>query len=109
MYFSGDSGYGSHFKQVGQLFPGLDVALMGAGAYAPRWFMGPNHQDPAQAVSAFHDTGAKILVPMHYGTLDLSDEPVGEAPTLLRQLATAGRLQPHELRLLAVGQSLELA
>ena len=108
VYFSGDSGYGSHFKEVGRLFPGLDVALMGAGAYAPRWFMGPNHQDPAQAVNAFHDTGARLLVPMHYGTFDLSDEPVGEAPALLRQLETAGRLQPRELRLLGVGESLGL-
>lgn len=109
VYFSGDSGYGSHFKEVGQLFPGLDVALMGAGAYSPRWFMAPNHQDPAQAVSAFHDTGARVFVPMHYGTFDLSDEPVGEAPALLRQLEAAGLLQARELRLLAVGESLGLA
>ncbi len=105
VYFSGDSGYGSHFKEVGQLFPGLDVALMGAGAYAPRWFMGPNHQDPAQAVQAFHDTGAKVFVPMHYGTFDLSDEPVGEAPRLLRGYQAAGQLN-GTLRLPAAGEPL---
>lgn len=109
VYFSGDSGYGSHYRQIGQLFPGLDVALLGAGAYAPRWFMGPNHQDPAQAVQAFRDVQARQLVPMHYDTFDLSDEPVGEALVLLRQLEAAGRLQPPELRLLAVGESLGLS
>ena len=109
VYFSGDSGYGSHFREVGQLFPGLDVALVGVGAYAPRWFMAPNHQDPTHAVSAFHDTGARRMMPMHYGTFDLSDEPVGEAVTLLRQLEAAGHLRPGELCLPAVGESLRLS
>ncbi len=106
VYFSGDSGYGSHFGEIGQLFPNLDVALMGAGAYAPRWFMGPNHQDPAQAVRAFHDTGAKLFVPMHYGTFDLSDEPLGEPARLLASYRDTGQLQDN-LRLLAAGESLD--
>jgi len=107
VYFGGDSGYGSHFQQVGQLFPGLDVALIGAGAYAPRWFMAPNHQDPAHAVQAFHDTGAKVLVPMHYGTFDLSQEPLGEAPRLLQHYQATGQLR-GELQLPAVGESIRL-
>lgn len=108
VYFGGDSGYGSHFPEVKQLFPGLDVALLGAGAYAPRWFMAPIHQDPAHVVQAFHDTGAKVLVPMHYGTFDLSDEPVGEAPRQLQAAHDAGQIR-GQLRLLAVGESLRFA
>jgi L-ascorbate metabolism protein UlaG (beta-lactamase superfamily) len=107
VYFGGDSGYGSHFREVGQLFPGLDVAIIGAGAYAPRWIMAPNHQDPAHAVRAFHDTGAKMLVPMHYGTFNLSGEPRGEPPRLLQAARDSGQLK-SELRLLAVGESLLL-
>lgn len=105
VYFGGDSGYGSHYREVGQLFPGLDVALLGAGAYAPRWFMGPIHQDPAQAVQAFHDTGAKVFVPMHYGTFDLGDEPGGEPVRLLQGYREAGSIN-GDLRLLAAGESL---
>jgi L-ascorbate metabolism protein UlaG (beta-lactamase superfamily) len=105
VYFGGDSGYGSHFRDTGRLFPGLDVALIGAGAYAPRWIMAPNHQDPTHAVQAFHDTGAKVLVPMHYGTFNLSGEPRGEPPRLLQAARDTGQLQ-GELRLLAVGESL---
>jgi L-ascorbate metabolism protein UlaG (beta-lactamase superfamily) len=105
VYFGGDSGYGSHFRDAGRLFPGLDVALIGAGAYAPRWIMAPNHQDPAHAVQAFHDTGAKVLVPMHYGTFNLSGEPRGEPLRLLQAARDTGQLQ-GELRLLAVGESL---
>jgi L-ascorbate metabolism protein UlaG (beta-lactamase superfamily) len=107
VYFGGDSGYGSHFRDAGHLFPGLDVALIGAGAYAPRWIMAPNHQDPAHAVQAFHDTGAKLLVPMHYGTFNLSGEPRGEPPRLLQAARDMGQLR-GELRLLAVGESLLL-
>lgn len=107
VYFGGDSGYGSHFREAGQLFPGLDVAIIGAGAYAPRWIMAPNHQDPAHAVQAFNDTGAKVLVPMHYGTFNLSGEPRGEPPRLLQAAHDTGQLK-GELRLLAVGESLDL-
>ncbi len=108
VYCGGDSGYGSHFREAGQLFPGLDVALLGAGAYAPRWFMAPNHQDPAHTVRAFHDTGARVLVPMHYGTFDLSYEPVGEAPRQLAAYHDAGQLVGR-LRLLAVGERFRLS
>ncbi|UYZ62279.1 MBL fold metallo-hydrolase [Hymenobacter weizhouensis] len=103
VYFNGDSGYGSHYRDIGQLFPGLDVALLGAGAYAPRWFMAPNHQDPAQAVQAFHDLGARTLVPMHYGTFDLSDEPPGEPVRHLHELAAGGKLR-GQLRVLGAGE-----
>ena len=107
VYFNGDSGYGSHYRQIGRLFPGLEVALLGAGAYAPRWFMAPNHQDPQQAVQAFHDLGAKILVPMHYGTFDLSDEPPGEPVRVLQGLAQAGHIR-GQLRVLGAGEVLAL-
>jgi L-ascorbate metabolism protein UlaG (beta-lactamase superfamily) len=105
VYFGGDSGYGSHFRDAGRLFPGLDVAIIGTGAYAPRWIMAPNHQDPAHAVQAFHDTGAKVLVPMHYGTFNLSGEPRGEPSRLLQAARDSGQLH-GELRLPAVGESL---
>jgi L-ascorbate metabolism protein UlaG (beta-lactamase superfamily) len=86
LYFGGDSGYGSHFREAGQLFPGIDVAILGIGAYKPEWFMHPNHASPTDAVKAFHDTGAEIIVPMHYGTFDISDEPIGEPLRVLRKM-----------------------
>lgn len=77
IYFGGDSGYGRHYREAGELFPEIDYFLIGIGAYEPRWFMEPNHNNPAEAVKAFLDSGAKTLVPMHYGTFDMSDEPPG--------------------------------
>jgi L-ascorbate metabolism protein UlaG (beta-lactamase superfamily) len=103
IYYGGDSGYGSHFKTIGQLFPGIDVALIGAGAYAPGWFMSPNHQDPYDALKAFHDSGAQTFVPFHYGTFDSADEPMGEPEKILNQLNAEGKINKH-LKILKLGE-----
>lgn len=87
VYFGGDSGYGHHFSQTAALFPRLDYAFLGIGAFAPVWFMQSNHMSPSDAWQAFQDLGAARLVPMHYGTFDLSDEPLGEPERMLREIA----------------------
>ncbi|MBA3632545.1 MAG: MBL fold metallo-hydrolase [Acidobacteria bacterium] len=85
IYFSGDSGFGSHYKEAGEIFPEIDYFLIGIGAYKPRWFMEPNHNTPEEAVQAFIDAKAKFLIPMHFGRFDLSDEPPGEPLRLLHE------------------------
>lgn len=103
IYFGGDSGYGSHFSDIGKLFSNIDVALIGAGAYAPTWFMGQHHQDPYHAVKAFHATGAKIFIPFHYGTFDSADEPMGEPEALLTKLKSEGKIK-KQLKTLQLGE-----
>lgn len=78
IYFGGDSGYGSHFTDIGRIFPSVDYALIGIGAYKPEFFMGQSHLSPADGIKAFNDTKAKHLIPMHYGTFDLADEPLSD-------------------------------
>jgi L-ascorbate metabolism protein UlaG (beta-lactamase superfamily) len=51
-----------------------DLALLPIGAYEPRWFMGPVHMDPAQAVRAHQDLGAHQSVAIHFGTFQMADE-----------------------------------
>lgn len=92
VYFGGDSGYGGHFKEIATLFPNVDVAMIGIGAYSPRWFMLPNHQDPEQAAVAFNDTQAKVMIPMHYGTFEQTDEPRSEPPKLLQNMVAEGKV-----------------
>jgi N-acyl-phosphatidylethanolamine-hydrolysing phospholipase D len=85
VYFAGDTGYPAAFAEIGKRFPGIDWALLPIGAYAPRWFMHPQHMAPEEAARAFRELGARELLPIHWATFKLTDEPVDEPPRLLYQ------------------------
>jgi L-ascorbate metabolism protein UlaG (beta-lactamase superfamily) len=103
VFFGGDSGFGSHFKQVGEIFSGIDVAMIGAGSYSPRWFMEHNHQDPQNAVRAFNEMKAKVMIPFHYGTFDQTDEPISESEKELLKLQKEGKIE-QRLAILKIGE-----
>jgi N-acyl-phosphatidylethanolamine-hydrolysing phospholipase D len=103
-YFAGDSGYFAGFAEIGRRYGPLDVAFLPIGAYEPRWFMAPVHMDPQDAWRAFRDLRARWLVPMHWGTFDLTDEPVDLPPRVLDAAREAGQGDPGEVRTLAVGE-----
>lgn len=86
IYFMGDSGYSEHFKEIGELFNGVDTCLLGIGAYEPRDIMKSSHINPQEALQAFNDLKGKTLIPMHYGTFHLADEPRHEPPELISLL-----------------------
>lgn len=88
IYFGADSGYCVHFKEIGKLFSKIDYAILGIGACEPEWFMRTSHTSPKKAYEAFEDLRAKQLIPMHYGTFDLSDEPLSYPEEELKKLIT---------------------
>lgn len=106
IYFGGDSGYGNgtHFKKIGELFPNIDLAIIGAGAFAPTWFMKYNHQEPNDTVRAFKDCKAKSLIPFHFGTFDLSDEPLNEPAVILQKLQAENKIGVDELKIVKFGE-----
>lgn len=104
IYFSGDTGYGNHFREARELFPDIDIAIVGVGAFRPEWFMHPNHVSPNDAVKGFNELGAKQFIPMHYGTFDVSDEPVGEPLRILRALEKEEKIN-GELSVLNLGEA----
>ena len=70
IFYSGDSGYFSGFKQIGERFGGFDLALMENGAYNDYW---PSvHMTPEQSVQAFTDLRGKVLYAVHNSTFDLA-------------------------------------
>lgn len=105
VYHGGDSGYGPFFAEIGSRCPGIDVALLGVGGYAPRWFMQPVHANPEEAVQAVADVGARAMVPMHWGAFRLSREPVLEPIERTRAAWAAAGRDPTDLWDLAVGES----
>jgi L-ascorbate metabolism protein UlaG (beta-lactamase superfamily) len=74
VYFAGDTGWGSHFAEIGRRFAPVRVALLPIGSYMPRWFMQPAHIDPAQAVDAHFVLGARTSVAVHFGTFARGDD-----------------------------------
>lgn len=89
LYYSGDTAYFSGFREIGQrLRP--ELALLPIGAYSPDSYR-TVHTSPEDALRAFADLGAERMVPMHYGTFWLSEEPMEEPlPRLLEGAARAG-------------------
>lgn len=59
--------------------------------------------NPEEAMHAFHDLNGKIFIPMHYGTFDLSDEPLGEPIKRLRTIALNSE-QINKITELSVGE-----
>lgn len=78
IYFMGDSGHGDHFSAIKNTLGSPNYCLMGVGAYKPEWFMHQSHISPIDAIDAFHDLEGSYFIPMHFGTFDLSDEPLME-------------------------------
>ncbi|MGB2868477.1 MAG: MBL fold metallo-hydrolase [Bacteroidota bacterium] len=86
LYYAGDTGYSETFKEIGKRFE-LDGALLPIGAYKPYDWFREIHLNPRTAVQAFLDLQAKFLVPYHWGTFKISDEPMSEPPAFLKQEA----------------------
>jgi L-ascorbate metabolism protein UlaG (beta-lactamase superfamily) len=89
VYHVGDTGYFSGFTEIrDRLAP--RVALVPIGAYKPEGFQRV-HMSPEDAVRAFIDLKAESLIPMHYGTFSLSEEPMYEPlPRLLKAAEASG-------------------
>lgn len=71
IYFSADSGYGTHYKEVIAKHGPFDFAMIECGAYNEKWAL--IHQMPEQAVQAMLDVGAARAMPIHWGKFDLAE------------------------------------
>lgn len=70
IFFSGDSGYGPHFKEIGQQHGPFDIALMECGQYNEDWHA--IHMMPEETAQAGIDVQAKLIMPIHWGAFTLS-------------------------------------
>jgi len=84
VYCAGDTAYFSGFEEVGRrLHP--DVALLPIAGYEPP-SLREDHMSPLDAVQAFLDLGAKLLVPIAYGAFPVGYEPLDEPLAWLSEL-----------------------
>jgi L-ascorbate metabolism protein UlaG (beta-lactamase superfamily) len=89
-YFAGDTGYFSGFAEIGRRFH-PDVAILPIGGYEPAAFR-DEHLSPLDAVQAFDDLGARVMVPISHGSFPLSYEPLDAPAAWLRGIARERRL-----------------
>lgn len=70
LFFSGDSGYGPHFKEIGEKYGPFDFAMMECGQYNELW---PDvHMFPEETAQAGLDVKAKKIMPIHWGAFKLA-------------------------------------
>jgi L-ascorbate metabolism protein UlaG (beta-lactamase superfamily) len=105
-----DSGYGDgrHFRTARERHGPFRLAVLPVGAYEPRWFMGPQHMNPAESVQAFGDSGAELALGHHYGSFQLTDESIDAPVAALAVARTAAGIAPERFRLLRPGEVWEL-
>ncbi|AFU99506.2 MBL fold metallo-hydrolase [Simiduia agarivorans] len=70
VFFSGDSGYFSGFKTIGDRLGPFDITLIETGAYNHLWEA--IHMLPEQSVQAHLDLRGKAMIPIHNSTFDLA-------------------------------------
>ena len=106
-YFAGDTGYFSGFEKIGARLGPFDLVAVPIGAYEPRAMMRESHMNPEEALRAATDLHAVRAVAMHYGTFDLSDEPLSEPPLRFKQAARGSSLANGAAWTLNIGETRE--
>ncbi|MBG50144.1 MAG: hypothetical protein CML05_17810 [Pseudozobellia sp.] len=88
IFFSGDSGYGPHFKTIGEKFGGFDFAMIECGQYNELW--SEIHMFPEQTAQVGLDINAKTIMPIHWGAFKLAQhswvDPVERAVKKAKEL-----------------------
>jgi L-ascorbate metabolism protein UlaG (beta-lactamase superfamily) len=99
--FSGDTGYGPHFKELAQRFGGFDLAALDMGQYDPRW---PYiHMTPEEAAQAAVELQAKTLLAAHIGRFSIARHAWNEP---FARISAASRGLPYRLATPLIGEPL---
>lgn len=102
-WYSGDTGFHDGLADIGARLGPFDVTLIEAGQYDVRW---PDaHLGPEQAVTAHRLVRGRVMIPVHWGALKLSEnvwtEPVE------RVLAAAAKCGDMTVLTPRLGESIE--
>ena len=103
LFLGGDSGYGKHFKDIGEKEGPFDLALLECGQYNAMWpFI---HMAPEEVVQASKDLSAKLLLPVHWGKFALAMHDWNEP---IKRLKIAAGIHNQKLTTPVPGQLFEL-
>ena len=85
VFVSGDGGYYTHFREIGEFFGSFDLALLENGQYNKAWQY--SHSFPEQTIRAAQDLRAKVVQPIHWGRFSAGTHAWNEPVDILKQLA----------------------
>ncbi len=87
VFFSGDSGYSDHYKNIGNQLGPFDFVFMDSGQYDEQWRS--VHNMPSEVIRGFKDLKGRYLIPIHWGMFSLSLHNWFDPPERVTQLARA--------------------
>lgn len=102
IYFGGDSSFDTHFKEIAYYYPNIDYALLPIGPCEPREVMCHSHMGPEESLDAFSDLGAKVMIPMHWGTFSFGLDDMYSAIERLK--IAMYKKQIKDIKILEIGE-----
>jgi len=103
IFFSGDSGYADHFREIGAKYGPFDFAMLECGQYNTLWPV--VHMFPEETAKAGIDLRAKTIMPIHWGAFKLAQhawtDPVSRVSKKAKELGV-------DLITPVIGESIEL-
>ena len=103
IYFSGDTAFGSIFKEIGKKLGPFDLSIVSIGAYLPREMMQSSHCTPEEAVEITSMLGSNNILSMHWGTIRLSAENPWEPPVKFYNAALNQGYKKNQIWQLPIG------
>jgi L-ascorbate metabolism protein UlaG (beta-lactamase superfamily) len=106
IYYAGDTGFhdGINYRHIAQKHGRVRLAILPIGAYEPRWFMAPHHQNPDEAVRAMRLCNAAFAAGCHWGTFHLTNEAIEEPRTKLLEALDAHDVSRKSFRAMMAGE-----
>jgi len=103
LYLGGDSGYGIHYKRIGERYGPFDFALLECGQYGIGW---PQiHMVPEETAAAAADLQAEVFMPVHWGRFALSLHPWNES---IKRVFAAAKALKLNINVPGIGDCYEI-
>lgn len=91
LFIGGDSGYDSHFSEIGNLYGPFDLVFLENGQYDKSWKY--IHMMPNEVVQAATDLKAKALFPVHSSKFVLANHNWNEPLSVITEIAKEANMK----------------
>lgn len=106
IFFAGDTGWGGGgWAREAARHGSPRLAILPVGAYEPRDVMEINHLNPEEAVATFETLRPAMALGVHWGTFQLTFEPIGDPPRRLASALRARGIDPARFVAVEPGRS----